>query len=108
MDTLFKYLFKHRKYWYRIEKDKYKRYNSVQEAKEDMGFIDNPAFPVHLCKNIEWALHEEGKLLSYTVTFESDQKQNEWYDIKHSNDHHNCGLSSRVAFDPGMDINDWP
>ena len=100
-------LFKHRKYWYRIQDERYKKYSSVQEAKDDMGFTDNPAFPLHLCTKIEWALHENGKFLSYTVTFESDQKQNEWYDIKHSQDYRNCGLRLGVAFHPGMDINNW-
>jgi len=74
-------------------------FKSVSEARASMGFTDeNVAFRWDLASKVEWAL-EDANSLSYTVTFDTDQLQNQFIDNKHDHDSNKCYLSDGVEFD---------
>ena len=101
-------MFKHQKFWRKeLDNGNFQHFTSVEEAKEIMGFIDgNPAFDYSLCNNVEWQLHDN-IYLSYTVTFETNEKQQQWLDNKHAHDTYRCYLTNGVSFDSSKCRFDW-
>jgi len=105
-------MFKHRKFWRKAESvlpERYQEFKTVAQAKKAMGFTDNnPAFRFDLCSKVEWMLHQK-IYLSYTVTFETSELQEQFIDHKHTYEQGRGGLilEPGVSFDPFMDKFDW-